>query len=557
MRWLEAWFEGSGGSPRAVTAARKLLGAGEQPWEVVVASPDDTVRRLVADCLEPLAGMRTDAVGTPDTLALALPRQERDLVVLDLALAAEIEPVIERAIATHPRPGVILVHAGPLPAERHKALEKLPGVLAVVSLDESDRAAKLVQATARALAWVREQRQQAAVRLSAAEAALAAGRAAEGARALVAAYDTGHLAGSARAGLRDTLERVIQALPEDRELLVALRRVAIADRHDHLDEQGLIYQATSLRDIQPDLAPEAETWLVRADALAGRVYALIDQDLQAAGVQRRLGNHTRVLEISEAILARLSNVMPAQVLRADALRMLGRLDEAIEMYLTVAEGCLRDGEVERFYQILRQVGSLDLTGDFTERIANSRIRAQRLEEELSDPAARPRYPALLICTRALCREVAESSRGFFAVDPSITGGCDVCGVEPPRTSDRAALSGKTIAIIGGRLAAAYERALGDIGVREVLCHEDAEDATPVPTMIQAAGAVILVTGACSHAAILRAYRELERTPKPTARVHFYGARQVARAASRDLAPKLAALAAAHRRRAPNGEEQLK
>jgi hypothetical protein len=542
LRWLESWLEGSGGAPRATAAAREALAGFDRPWRIAVASPDEAVRHLAADGLEQLASdVHIERLATPDALTMALQRHEFDLVCLDVALDDAPLALASQLDAAIPRPAVLILHAATQPAGLRDSLEALTAVRGLVGLEEGDRSSRLIQAATRALAWVASRRETADQLFERGVAALGDQDPSNAATAFVAAYGTGDLAGAHRTALHAKLEATLPGLGINAQLLADLRRTALADRHDHLDEQGLIYHATSLREESPDAAGEAATWLGRADELAGRIYALIDEELEAAGVQRRLGNHAKVLTLAGGVLARLSNVLPAHQLRAEALRLTGRFDEAIDVYHGIAEWCLRDGEVERFYQVLRQIGALDLTGAQIERIANSRLRAQRLEEELSDPAALPRYPVLRVCSSALCREAAEGSRGFYATDPTVGSACDVCGILPARSEDRLALAGRTIAVVGVRLPGATTAALNELGVLHVICHDGIEDPAGVPGMIQAADAVVLVTGACSHAGMIKAYRELALRPRPWARVHFYGARQIARAASLDLAGKLRAI----------------
>lgn len=509
MRWLESWLTGKGG-PTGLDAARKLLGSAGIGARVAVVAPDDAVVRLAADCLELLAPeAHVDRMASAEVLALMLPRLEFDLVVLHGS-----QPMPPGAM---PRPEIVRIGPGGLP------------------LDDADATGKLAQAVARGLSAVTARRAAATERFDASAQLPPA----EAARVLVECYRSGDLAGAAREALKGRLEAVLPKL--DGEDLAAARLVAIANHHDRLDEQGLIYHANLLKKQFPAHAAEADAWLARANDLAEHVYALIDEELEAATVQRRLGNHRRVLDLSEAILDRLANVLPALQLRADALRMTGRLNEAIAAYRDIADACLRDGEVERFYQMLRTIGALDLTGEHAELLTAARERAQRLEEELSSPQARPRYPVLHVCSHALCRDVAEGSRGFYCVDPDLVG-CDVCGTEPATATVRSALAGRTIAVIGGRLHDATEKALMDLGMRRALCHPDPDDARGVPLLLDEADAVVLVTGSSSHAATIKAYRELARRPLPHARVHFYGPRQIARAVSKDLAAKLAAKA---------------
>jgi hypothetical protein len=521
--WLERWLDGGSGIGRAVDGARKRLAPLPAP-RVAVAAADEETRVAVADALEPLAaGLRCERLASAEELELALAREELDLVVLDLGLAGadplgpSFAAVLAELEAATPRPALVVVHGGALPpATRKDLLARHERVRGVVAIAEADRVIKLVEACADALLWISERRAAAAARLAQGDP--------------VGAYRSGDLAGAARAALPAALEPHL-------EKLEALR-VAIADRHDHLDEVGLVYHATTLRERFPEHAAEADAWLERAEGLIGRVYGLVDLELEAALVQRRLGNFPRVVEACGAIKQRLGNVFPAYALEAEALRMLGRLDEALEVYHQLAELSLRNGEVERFYQLLRTVAALDPDGAHAERVAAARARAQRLEDEHADPTRIPRYPALRVCTRGLCQEAAEASGGFFAVDEELAGRCDICDLGLQRAEDRLALKGLKLAVVGGRLPAQYEHALLELGAREVLVHAEAEEAQGVPALIQAADGVVLVTSSCAHGVTIKAERELARHPRPYVRVHFYGPKQIARAAALDLAPRL-------------------
>ncbi|MDB5098535.1 MAG: hypothetical protein JWM80_2956 [Cyanobacteria bacterium RYN_339] len=513
-------------------AARKRLAALERP-RVAVAAADEEARVAVADALDPIApGLRCERLASAEELELALAREPLDLVVLDLGLAGadplgpSFAAVLAELEAASPRPAIVVTHHGALASANRQALERHERVRGVVALDENDRVVKLIEACAGALTWTAERR------------AAAAARFAEGDPC--GAYRSGDLAGPAREGLQAAIEAALPSL-KDADALEALR-VAIADRYDQLDEVGVVYHATTLRDRFPAHAGEAGAWLERAEGLIGRVYGLVDLELEAALVQRRLGNFPRVLEACVAVKARLGSVYPAYALEAEALRMLGRLDEAIEVYHQLAELSLRNGEVERFYQVLRTIAALDPDGAQAARVGAARSRAQKLEDEHADPARIPRYPALRVCSHGLCQEAAEASGGFFAVDATLDGRCDICDLGLLRAEDRQVLAGLTVAVIGGRLPAAYERALYELGAREVRVHADAEDAQGVPALIQGADGVVLVTGSCAHGVTVRAERELARHPRPYVRVHFYGAKQVARAAALDLAPRLRAAA---------------
>jgi hypothetical protein len=139
-----------------------------------------------------------------------------------------------------------------------------------------------------------------------------------------------------------------------------------------------------------------------------------------------------------------------------------------------------------------------------------------------------------ICGRAMCREVAEESGGLWRQAPSEA--CDVCdwGV----LGRIEALHGLSVGIVGGTLGRAYRDALLRLGAREVRHHHGVEAPEAVAGVLQGADVAVLVGGASLHAGLLRAERLLLADPRPTARVHFHGVRQVVRAVALDLAPRL-------------------
>jgi tetratricopeptide (TPR) repeat protein len=323
-------------------------------------------------------------------------------------------------------------------------------------------------------------------------------------------------------------------LPERADVLAVLA----ADAFDRHDEIGLVYNATQLAEAAPARAAEAEGWLARCDELTMELYAAIDRRLEQVMVLRRIGRFRAVLQECEQIQGMLANVLPAHHLEAEALRHEGELEQACVAYDRIADLSLQNGEVDRAWQALALIETIAPTDDWTPKLARRREAIGQIEDALADPETPPRYPCMRVCNRVMCQEAAETSRGFYVVDPH--GECDVCDLGILGRVE--ALHGKTITVVGGRLGRFYAEAIRELGAANVLHHDGITELQQVPGLVAAADAVVLVTAAATHWGLLKAERELARAPRPAVRVHFYGVRQVARGVALDLAPRLAGLA---------------
>lgn len=529
--------------PRAAAArAAKKLVAIERPLAVAIASADPLVRHGAQDVLESLADVvHVSRLEDAEALGAELQLRELDLVILDLRLgegAPGQDAPWSRLDRARPRVPVIALGTPETPdAERRAATAA--GAVALLDVTLPTFGEKLAKVAAATLAEHEARRTKAGEAL---EAALerASTHPATGARQLVEVHRGGDLGGKERVRLREALLDLAAKLPETKPERADTLAVLAADAFDRHDEVGLIYHATLLAEAAPERAAEAEAWLARRDELVTELYAAVDRRLEHVMVLRRIGRFRQVLRECDAIQGMLANVLPAHHLEAEARRHEGDLDEAIAVYDRIADLSLQNGEVDRARQALSVIETLDLEGTAVDRVATRRAAIAKIEDALADPEVLPRYPCLRVCSRVMCQEAAELSRGFFVTDPH--GECDICDLGVLGRID--ALAGRTIAVIGGRLGRFYADALQELGAARVLCHDAITEPQKVPALVAAADAVVLVTGAATHWGVLKAERELARAARPSVRVHFYGVRQVARAVALDLAPRLADLAGA-------------
>lgn len=510
-----------------------------RPLAVAVASPEPARRHGAQDVLESLAEtVHVTRLEDTEALGAELQLHELDLLVLDLALVPPPESRLEspwtRLERARPKPAIVALAGLDTPAWAKAEAQARPDVAAVLDPGSAGFGDQLAKACVKVLA-AHEVRRDTATRLFEAGMLRTETHPITGARALVESYQTGDLGGVARGRLRevfqDLMVKLPEAAPERADVLAALA----ADAFDRHDEIGLVYHATLLAEAAPARAAEAEAWLARRDELTMELYVAIDRRLEQIMVLRRIGRFRAVLKECDGVHDMLANVLPAHHLEAEALRHEGELEKACAAYDRIADLSLQNGEVDRSRQALSRIETIDPTGDWAGRLAARRDTIARIEDALADPAALSRYPCMRVCNRVMCQEAAETSRGFFVVDPG--GECDVCDLGVLGRLD--ALHGRTIAVIGGRLGRFYSEALRELGAAQVLHHDGITELQQVPGIVAASDAVVLVTAAATHWGLLKAERELARSPRPSVRVHFYGVRQVARAVALDLAPRLA------------------
>jgi hypothetical protein len=331
----------------------------------------------------------------------------------------------------------------------------------------------------------------------------------------------------------EALEATLETLPRvTREEALELLGHRAAEQ---LDEVGFTHCLSRLDGLTGGRASQEGPWATLRQTLAPRLHAAIDRQLELARMQRRLGQHAGVVAVCDAVDQRLANILPAGFLRAEAQRHLGELEAAADSYIALSDGLLSLGEVAHARRLLRYAASFGPHAAAEERIAVRLEAIARAEAACLEHGKAVRWPCMWVCGRAMCQEVAEASGGLWRRDPSEA--CDVCdwGV----LGRIEALQGLTLAVVGGPLGRAYKDALLRLGAREVRHHPGLDAPEGVHVTLADAQAVVLVGGAAIHAGWLRAERLLLAEPRPTARVRFYGVRQIVRAVALELAPQLA------------------
>lgn len=512
---------------------------------VIIADDRASDRQIIADVLSlldpPVRILEAETV--PDLLQLARD-QEVDLITLDISFSGADDrsreglDVLPRLITVRPRVPIILV-SGTLDLDR--VAEAYKGNAPVQAhVDKGDRAfiEKLQKAARDAMEWGARQRRQADALYEAAEAAHLAGRAADAAHLFIEAFRTGDLAGIKRFAIKDRLRDLLPATVTMPDIQANLYRALVECCFDLNEEQELIAYARKLEALFPSHAAEAREYLAVSAEIGNRIYEMVAVRLKSAQSARDAGDFEKVLTECDFIRRRLSNVVEASRLRAEALLALGRDAEGIEACFDLAHLAIRNGELDLAAEVLETIVRVDVQGTWTWRVQQEEDAIRRIRDRIAEIAVLTSYPTLRVCGNLECQRAAVEGKGFVQMDHGLPPGeCDICGVQydaAPRL-----LRGRTVGVVGGRFGPKYREAITGLGAERVLHNDAIHDLGQIPGLVSASDMLIIVTGYASHAGTIMAEAEASRTGTPLTRVHFYGVRQVVRALVLDLLPRIA------------------
>jgi CheY-like chemotaxis protein len=512
---------------------------------VVVADDMPEIQDLICDTLEILEAVpEFRRVGSIDELLRTVYLQEVALITLDInfedAGSANREGLdaLPRLIQTKPRVPIIVV-SGQVDQRRiREAMRDREQVRAVLDKDIPDFLEELAAEAEQAIAWGRAQRLRADALFEQAEAAMADERHVDAARLFVEAYRTGDLSGPNRRAIKEKLGPLLPRLIELPDLRFDAFRALLEHCFDTNDELGLIFYARGFEEAFPHRKADAHEYLALSAEIGNRLYEMVDERLGLISLHQERGDFSQVLRECHLIQEKLGNVLPSFLHEAEAYRALGRYQEAVQSYFTAADMSVRNGEVDRARTVLQTIAHVDIEKGYQWKIDEFEQLIDDIHQRVTqiDSFMIPTQ-YLRICGDPACRESALAAGSFFRIDTALPiGACDVCGIEYQVAEQR--ITGKTITIIGGRFGPRYREAILAMGAREVLHHDAIDEVQRIPGYIEAADGVLIVTGYASHAGTIKAERELVRMPRPCARVHFYGVRQVLRGLVLELLPRM-------------------
>lgn len=514
-----------------------------EPRPLIMVADDDpldreALRAALLD-LEPLPEFLE--ASTIESLVHLVQQREVDLLTLDVSFSGSDRSTREGIdalavlVQQHPRIPVILV-SGNLNIRMAGQVGQHEQVRAVLDKGQADLLTLLPELAAEAIAWGREQRRQADAVYEKGLRELAGGNPVEAARRFIESFETGDLSLGYRSRLGDDLGKLLLVIEPYRELRIRAFETLMKNAYNNQDEMGLIAVGRRYAREYPEKAVIAHEYLLKVATLGQRIDAVIDERLELARLHLGRGNLERVLAECAAIQDRVSDVVDSYLLQIDALKRLGRRDEAIESCFTLAALFLLNGHLQLFDAVHQEITLLDLDGQHVRRLEDLLVHLERIRENLQGPRSNLSQQRLTLCERSDCldRAVAKGCLHRIRTDPSEA--CSMCSRPLGRPLE--ALANRTISVIGGRFPEDYRQALIDLGAAKVFTVVDGEEPERVAEAIGRADGVLLVTGSVTETCLIRARRELVRTARPTGQVKFYGVYEVTRGVLYDLVPKM-------------------
>jgi CheY-like chemotaxis protein len=515
-----------------------------EPRPLIMVADDDpldreALRAALLD-LEPLPDFLE--ASTIESLVHLVQQREVDLLTLDVSFSGSDRSTREGIdalavlVQQHPRIPVILV-SGNLNIRMAGQVGQHEQVRAVLDKGQADLLTLLPELAAEAIAWGREQRRQADAVYEKGLRELAGGNPVEAARRFIESFETGDLSLGYRSRLGDDLGKLLLVIEPYRELRIRAFETLMKNAYNNQDEMGLIAVGRRYAREYPEKAVLAHEYLLKVATLGQRIDAVIDERLELARLHLGRGNLERVLAECAAIQDKVSDVVDSYLLQIDALKRLGRRDEAIEACFELAGRVLMNGQLRTFAAVHQEIMILDVEGRHGRRLEDLLVHLDRLREHLQGPQASRSHQVLTLCERPVCQEMAEQAHCLYRVRTDGTEPCSLCSRPLERPLE--ALANRTLAVIGGRFPEAYRKALLDMGAGTVWVVSDGDGPDRVSEAIARADGVLLVTGRVSETCVIRARRELARAPRPTGQVQFYGVYEVMRGVLYDLVPKVA------------------